>query len=37
MSYKEVTFQQQLWTDFTAQRPEPDDPALCYTLWTSRR
>lgn len=30
-----ITFQQQLWTDFTAQRSEPNNPALCYTLWAS--
>jgi len=25
-----TTFQQQLWTDFTTQRPKPDDPTLRY-------
>jgi hypothetical protein len=24
------TFQQRLWANFIAQRPEPDDPALRY-------
>lgn len=26
----ETTFQQLLWAEFTAQRPEPDDPTLRY-------
>ncbi len=26
----EATFQQLLWADFIAQRPEPDDEALRY-------
>jgi hypothetical protein len=26
----ELTFQQLLWADFTAQRPEPDEPTLHY-------
>ena len=25
-----TTFQQRRWAAFTAQRPEPDDPTLCY-------
>jgi len=25
-----ATFQQQLWTGFTTQRPQPDDPTLRY-------
>lgn len=25
-----TNFPTQLWADFTAQRPEPDDPALRY-------
>ena len=26
----ECAFQQLLWAEFTAQRPEPDDPTLRY-------
>jgi hypothetical protein len=26
----ELTFQQRLWAEFIAQRPEPDDPTLRY-------